>query len=81
MILENFSLEVLDVTYELGADTAYNSIQTLLRISPDDLSADKIKAVSGDFKIEYNTITSQEYSPPGKESRMVSVIMTALCPQ
>ena len=59
-------LEVLDVIHELGADTVYNSIQTLLRISPGDLSADKIKAVSGDFKIEYNTITSQEYSPLGK---------------
>ncbi len=53
-------LEVLEIIYEKGADTVLEGLKKLTRLSPKDLSADKVKVIC-------DKITEEESRKPGTD--------------
>ena len=53
-------LQVLEIIKEIGAKRVAEGLSTLVKISPFDLSADKVKVVCDSLKHDDNSITGQE---------------------
>lgn len=55
----------MEIIKELGAEKVSKALDMLMKISPLDLSADKVKVVCSNYKEDQNSITETTYSPLG----------------
>ena len=62
-------LQVLEVIHERGAQTVAEGLSSLVRISPLDLSADKVKVVCDKLGEKNNSITKRECSSLSRKIR------------
>ena len=60
-------LQVLEIIKEIGADAVMTALDRLMKISPLDLSADKVKVVCDNQKEIQTFMTKTEYSPLGQK--------------